>query len=92
MASPEIDARDLPPETVHAIKTVLAVEEEARPDWDQIAATCDDEIARINEVGLGGVINGLPYHYLEDYDIRRKDSGYGDRQRRKIRDFLRSAD
>jgi hypothetical protein len=79
----------IPKETQAVISEVLDMEEELNVDWDRVGETCDKEIKRINENGLGASINGLPYHFLEDYDIRRKDSNYGEAQRRKIKLLLR---
>lgn len=78
----------LPPETSSIIIQVLELEDKSRPDWDLIGQLCDSEIARLNETGLEDQVNGLPYQFLEDYDIRRKDSVYGDNQRKKIRQLL----
>lgn len=79
---------DIPEETVSTIRNVLLMEEEHKPDWRAIEEICDAEISRLNEAGLGGVVNDLPYHFLEDYDIRRKDDEYGSRQRDKVRGCL----
>lgn len=80
---------DLPAETRDTIIHILELEIQTNPDWDVITAICDAEIARINENGLGAIINGLPYQFLEDSDIRRKDNVYGEHQRSDIRDFLK---
>jgi DNA gyrase/topoisomerase IV subunit A len=74
--------------TKGVIRDLLEMEEQSRPDWPTIGEICDSEIARINETGLGAKINGLPYQFLEDYDIRRKDSRYGDHQREQVREML----
>ena len=81
---------DIPSGTAEAIRDVLFLEEQPHPNWDEIGDICNREISRLNETGLGGVVNGLPYQFLEDHDVRRKDPKYGEWQRAKVRDFLAS--
>lgn len=79
---------NIPDETISVIRQLLVLEEASTPDWQAIGDMCDAEVSRINESGLGGVVNGLPYQFLEDYDIRRKDDAYGSQQRSKMRNLL----
>jgi hypothetical protein len=80
----------IPPETIAVIETVLLLEERYAPDWGLIGALLDNEIDRLYETGDEKYVNYLPYYFLEDWDIRRKDEVYGESQRRKIREFLTS--
>ena len=80
----------LPPETIAVIETVLPLEERYAPDWGLIGALLDNEVDRLHETGDEKYVNYLPYHFLEDWDIRRKDEVYGESQRKKVREFLKS--
>jgi hypothetical protein len=77
-----------PVETRAVITEVLRLEESPPVDWTAVGYLCDSEIERINKSGLGAIVNGVPYQFLEDYDIRRRDYHYAEKQRERIKNLL----
>jgi hypothetical protein len=74
--------------TNKVLSELLSLENVTSPDWVLIKNISTEEISRLNETGEGQDVNGIPYQFLEDYDIRQRDAAYGDMQRRRLREYL----
>jgi hypothetical protein len=68
-----------------SILEMLCLEESPYPDWTVIFGIAENAIRFIVENELGEGFDSYVIKFFDDADIRSKDTGYGNYQRRKIR-------
>lgn len=70
------------------LAAILALEEQSPTDWHQVEARCLRTIERLTKEPEPSYPHEVVYHYLDDPDVRQKDSGYAKGQRERLRGWL----
>jgi hypothetical protein len=70
------------------LEGILALEEQRPVDRPEVKARCLSAIARLNAETEPAYPHDVVYHFLDDPDLRQKDFGYAEKQRRKLRGWL----
>jgi len=67
---------------------ILAAEELSRIDWEAVQKRCLQVIERLKVEASPDYPHDLVYHFLDDVDVRQKDSLYAARQREQLGNWL----
>ena len=67
------------------LSNLLSMEESDTTDWNEVEQICTNLIEMLNETKTINLIDDFVYHFLEDFEIRQRDEGYGIQQRRKLK-------
>ena len=70
------------------LAAILSLEEHQRTDWRMVEARCLSAINRLNSEPAPVHPSDVVYHFLDDPDIRLKDTAYATDQRARLRDWL----
>lgn len=76
----------------NTVENVCRLETSIDPNYDIIEKICDDGISYINENRVDIDVDNYIYKFLEDCDIRKKDTEYGNYQRAVVTDLLNHLD
>lgn len=75
-----------------ALREILAAEEQPEVDWQAVESLVDKTLQRLNLEPAPDYPYDIVYHFLDDPDVRQKDSGYAQVQRERLRTWLETAD
>jgi len=64
------------------------MEDETTPNWDLIRFRIMSIMEKLNSGNLWDDVEGVVHRYLDDLDIRQRDSKYGAWQREQARRFI----
>jgi hypothetical protein len=70
------------------LRAILAAEEQAPPDWQQVERRSLRVIERLATEDEPEYPHDVVYHFLDDTDVRQKSARYGDGQRLRLRQWL----
>ena len=71
------------------MRAILAAEEQTPPDWQQVETRSLSVIERLATEDEPAYPHDIVYHFLDDPDVRQKSAHYGDRQRQRLRQWLK---
>lgn len=70
------------------LHAILVAEEQSQIDWAKVEAMCLRVIRRLATEEQPDYPYSVVYHFLDDVDIRQKDSSYAAVQRERVRTWL----
>ncbi|TWJ09761.1 hypothetical protein [Altererythrobacter ishigakiensis] len=75
-------------ELKEALRAILAIEEQGEIDWCSVEAMCHHVIEELAPKSEPEYPHDMVYRFLDDPDVRQKDTRYADRQRKRLRAWL----
>lgn len=74
------------------ILQMVKVESSDPPRWDLSNSLAGEALTIITKKELGGVLDPYVIKYLDDINIRKQDSRFGNHQRKKVVEAVQSLD
>lgn len=73
-----------------AIREIISIEESASPDWSSVFEIADEVLRFIVDNKIDGKFDPYIVKFLDDSDVRKKDTHYGEYQRKKVLNLISS--